>query len=73
MKKLLALVLCSQGLLFADTAPVAPTQKPKPWLKDQNDQTDTYAVPLDSSEEEEEQELDEFENAKKQQPKPAAK
>lgn len=37
------------------TKPATPPQKQN-WIQDQDDQTDTYAIPLDTSEEEEKEE-----------------
>lgn len=47
------------------TLQAQPPQK-ETWIKDQNDQTDTLAIPLDSSEEEEKQEMDELQKKKPQ-------
>lgn len=52
MRKILyALALTTCINIYADDS-----QKKEKWMKDQNDQTDTYAIPLDSSEEEEKDE-----------------
>lgn len=40
------------------------SSKPETWMKDQEDQTDTLAIPLDSSEEEERQELEALQKQK---------
>lgn len=68
MKKNLMMVVLIGGLFVAADAPKTSSNqsstqadssvKKKPWMKDQEDQTDTYAIPLDSSEEEEDQEID---------------
>ncbi len=59
MKFILMLAL-SAIPMYAQT-PQTPPKNSESWLKDQVDQTDTYAIPLDSSEEEERQELEELE------------
>jgi len=78
-----ALTLCIfQTIGFAGakkTTPPNDREHPKQsqsWMKDQNDQTDTYAIPLDSSEEEERQEMQELDSYHRgqgysNQPKPA--
>lgn len=59
MKKVIYLLL-SLSCLTLPLIAQPPKKQPKnpTWLKDQQDQTDTYAIPSDSSEQEEEEEME---------------
>lgn len=66
MRKLLLGLMLAQGVIYAEE-PKPPA--PKQWLKDQHDQTDVYSIPLDSSEEEERQEMKELQKQEQSQQK----
>jgi len=55
MRYLLILISLLSISVYAQPSKPQP-QRSEPWIRDQDDQTDTLAIPLDSSEEEERQE-----------------
>lgn len=67
MKTLLlcAFLLVGSSYLLAEGSKKLTLTKDENWLKDQNDETDTYAIPLDNSEEEEEEEEAELNSTRK--------
>lgn len=55
MVKFLLIITLQTLCIYAEPSKSPQIQSNK-WMKDQNDQTDTLAIPLDNSEEEEKQE-----------------
>lgn len=63
-------LVCTHAMsLNAQPQKNTPQSAQKSWMQDQNDQTDIYAIPLDSSEEEEEEEEKALQNKQKKLPK----
>jgi hypothetical protein len=61
MRKILFAFFIFVSIAQLQADPPKTSSKSERWMKDQGDQTDTFAIPLDSSEEEEQQELQELE------------
>jgi len=57
MIKFLLIITLQTLCIYAESSKSSQIQSNE-WMKDQDDQTDTFAIPLDSSEEEEKQEED---------------